>query len=324
MITQHSRKIIPIRLATGALCLVAAAVAWSHSGPHAPKPVQPPAITPGSVAKGDPVPNGIDSGSGETTGGIAYAWTVSAVGNLNAALNGIVGASSWSDPESLSADEGRTRSSSWVALRLRFPSLVTIRLSRAANIPDPLGILPGDTGGGDLRPAFTVYSGWQESGSDSTTYPNKSSIPWAGSLSYHSHAIDDGSGTVEASIELPAGDHSIALGGIGTVGFDEGRQGYGADLSILSRALPASILTKGSRFKTSKKAFRLTGRFGNAGSAAFVAIQQDKKTTFLPANGGAWSADLKGLKPGLNHIYITAVSHDGKISSRRKITITRT
>lgn len=323
MITQPPRKIIPIRLATGAICLVAAAVAWSHSGPHAPKPVQPPAITPGSVAKGDPVPNGIDSGSGETTGGIAYAWTVSAVGNLNAALNGIVGASSWSDPESLSADEGRTRSSSWVALRLRFPSLVTIRLSRAANIPDPLGILPGDTGGGDLRPAFTVYSGWQESGSDNTTYPNKSSIPWAGSLSYHSHALDDGSGSVEASIELPAGDYSIALGGIGTDGFDEGRQGYEAGLSILSRALPATILTKGSRIKTSKKKYRLTGRFGNADSAAFIAIQQNKKTKLYRANGAAWSANIAGLKPGVNYIYVTAISLDGKISSRKRITITR-
>ena len=323
MITQPPRKIIPIRLLTGAICLVAAAVAWSHSGPHAPKPVQPPAIAPGSVAKGDPVPNGIDSGSGETTGGISYAWTVSAVGNLNAALNGIVGASSWSDPESLSHDEGHTRASSWVALRLRFPCLVTIRLSRAANIPDPLGILPGDTGGEDLRPAFTIYSGWQESGSDSTIYPNKSSIPWAGSLSYHSHAIDNGSGTVEASIELPAGDYSIALGGIGTVGFDEGRQGYEADLSILSRALPATILTKGSRIKTSKKKYRLTGRFGNADSAAFIAIQQNKKTKLYRANGAAWSANIAGLKPGVNYIYVTAISLDGKISSRKKITITR-
>lgn len=320
---QGASQSLPIRLLPAAICLVAAAVAWSHPGAHVPKPVQPPAMSPGSFGKGDPVPNGIDAVTGETTGGIGYAWTVSSVGNLHAALSGIVGTSSWSDPGALSSDEGRTRASSWVALRLRFPSLVTIRLSRAANIPDPLGILPGDTGGGDLRPAFTVYSGWQESGPDNTTFPNKASIPWAGSLTYHSHTINSGSGSAVASIELPAGDYSIALGGIGTGGFDEGRQGYEADLSILSRALPASILTKGSRFKTSKKAFRLTGRFGNAGSAAFVAIQQNKKTTFLPANGATWSADLKGLKPGLNYIYVTAVSHDGKISSRQKITITR-
>jgi len=320
---QGSRKIVSVRLLTAALCLAGAAVAWSHSGPHTPKPVQPPAPSPGSFGKGDPVPNRFNSETGTTTGGISYAWTVSSVGNLTANLNGIVGASSWSYPAASTPDEGSTRASSWIALRLRLPCLVTIRVSRAANIPDPLGILPGDLGGGDLRPAFTLYSGWQEAGSDEVAYPNKSAIPWASALSYLSHTEDEGDGIVETSLELPAGDYSIALGGIGAPGFDAGRQGYEASLSMVSRALPASVLTKGSRFKTGKKSFRLTGRFLNPGSAASIAIQQNRKTVFLPANGSAWSANLTGLKPGLNYIYITAISLDGKVSSRKKITITR-
>lgn len=312
-----------IRLCAAAICLIAAAVAWSHSGPHSPKPLQPPAISPGSFGKGDPVPNRVDSETGLTTGGIGYAWSVTSVGSLTAVLSGIVGASSWSDPESLAPDEGTTRASSWVALNLQFPSLVTVRLSRASNVPDPLGLLPGDTGGGDLRPAFTIYSGWQESGADETVYPTRSAIPWAPALSYHSHIGDEGDGLVETTVELPAGKYSIALGGIGAPGFDAGRQGYEARFTTLSRALPASVLTKGKRFKTTKKKFRLTGRFLNPESAAFVAIQQNKKTKFLAARGRNWVANLTGLKPGVNTIYITAISLDGKISSRKKVTITR-
>ena len=320
---QGMKQTETIRLSAAALYFVAAAVAWSHPGAHPPKPVRPPAISPGSFGKGDPVPNGFDSEAGVTTGGISYAWTGSSVGNLTANLSGIVGASSWSDPEASSLADGTTRACSWVALRLRVPSLVTLRVSRSPNIPDPLGLLPGDTGGGDLRPAFTIYSGWQESGADATSYPNQDDIPWAPALRYLSHVEDEGDGTVETSVTLPPGNYSIAIGGIGAPGFDAGRQGYEANFSILSRALPAAILTKGSRFKAVKKSFRLSGRFLNPDSAAFVAIQQNKKTRFIPASGSNWVANLTGLKPGINIIYVTAISHDGKMSSRRKITITR-
>jgi hypothetical protein len=320
---QRFKKAESIRLFSAAWCLVAVAVAWSHPGAHPPKPVQPPAISPGSAGKGDPVPNGVDTETGATTGGISYAWTVSSVSNLTANLSGIVGASSWRDPEASSPADGTTRASSWVALRLRVPSLVNFRVSRSSNIPDPLGLLPGDTGGGDLRPAFTLFSGWQESGADATSYPNRADIPWASALRYLNHFEDEGDGTVEASVTLPAGNYSIAIGGIGSPGFDAGRQGFGANLAIFSRALPASILTTGSRFKTSKKSFRLSGRFLNPESAVFIAIQQNKKTSFIPASGSTWSSLITGLKPGINTVYVTAISHDGKMSSRKKITITR-
>jgi hypothetical protein len=320
---QRSRNVKSLRLATSALCLVGAAVAWSHSGPHAPKPVQPPAVSPGSFGKGDPAPNRFDSETGLSSGGIGYSWTVSALGNLSAELSGIVGASSWRDAQSSDPGEGATRASSWVALRLRSSSLVTIRLQRASGIPDPLGLLPGETGGEILQPAFTVYSGWQESGADETSYPTQGGIPWADALEYVSHAEDEGDGMVEMSLELPAGDYSVALGGIGGPGFDAGRQGYEADISILSRALPASILTKGSRFSSKKKSFRLKGRFRNPDSAAFLAFQQNAKTRFFAARGSAWSVTVKGLKPGVNYVYLTAVSYDGRTSLRKKITITR-
>ena len=320
---KGSRQAKAIRFGTATSCLIAAAIAWPHSGPHPPKPVEAPAISPGSFAKGDPVPNRFETETGVSTGGIGYAWTVSSVGNLTAPLSGIVGASSWRDPRALSPGEGSTRACSWVALRLRVPSLVTIRLARAGNVPDPLGLLPGDNGGAVLRPAFTLYSGWQESGADQARYPNQGNLPWAPALTYITHLEDEGDGIVASSVTLSAGDYSIAFGGIGGPGFDPGRQGYQATLTILSRAIPASIVTTGKRFKTSKKKFRLAGRFLNAESAAFVAIQQNKKTSFLVADGSNWIANLTGLKPGVNYLYLTAISHDGSASSRQKITIIR-
>ncbi len=307
-------------------CLFGAAAAWSHVGPHPPAkpppPLKVPALSPGTFGKGDPVPNRFDSTTGLSSGGIAYAWTVDAVGNFTAPLSGIVGASSWSDPVSLSAGEGWTRASAWVALSLRSPSRVTVRLSAKAGVPDPLGILPGETGGAELRPAFTLYSGWQETGPDETTYANGGDVPWAGALRYLGHTASPVTGAVTQSFELPAGLYTLALGGVHPGGFDPGRQGYEATVSILSRAAPATVLTK-SRFAAKGKTYRLKGRFGNPGSAALLAVQQGKRTRFFPAKGGAWSVALAGLKPGRNDFYLTAVSKDGRVSPRKKVTIFR-
>lgn len=309
-----------------AWCLLGVAEAWSHPGDHhpppPPKPIKPPPFSPGTYGKGDPVPNRFDTDAGQTTGGIAYAWTIEAVGNLTANLSGIVGASSWSDPEILSLGEGWTRASSWVALRLRSPSRVTVRIDRASGISDPLALLPGGVGGSGLRPAFTLYRGWQQAGAEEAIYPSQGAVPWAPSLSYLSHASGNGGGTVTAAFELPAGLYSLSLGGIGEPGFDEGRQGYVASVSILSRALPASVIVKG-RFSTRKKRYRLKGRFRNPDSAALLAVQQNKKTRFHQAKGSAWSVMISGLKPDRNYLYLTAVSHDGRVSPRKRVIVIR-
>lgn len=320
----------PLRTVWTAAALAVVAAAWvrSHPGAHPPpppppRPVKPPPLSPGTFGKGDPHPNAIDSDTGLSSGGVAYDWTVSAVGHLTASLQGIVGASSWSNPDAPTPDTGTTRAASWVALELRSPSRVTIRLSPKGDVLDPFGQLPGETGGADLRPAFTLYSGWQATGADEPNFPNRGVVPWAPDLSYLSHAAS-ADGPVEASFELPAGLYSIALGGVGPAGtFDPGRQGYGASVSILSRALPAKVAPRGSRFLIRRGSHSLRGRFINPGSAALLAVQQNRRTRFLPARGPAWSVVVRGLRPGINHVYLTAVSHDGRVSPRRRIVIIR-
>jgi hypothetical protein len=312
-----------------ALALALVGVVWvqSHPGPHPPPPpppppVKPPPLSPGFFLRGDPHPNAWDTDTGLSTGGIRYSWRIEAVGTLSAPLEGVVGALSWSDPESATPNTGWTRSAGWVALRLRSPSRVTIRLAPKAGVVDIFGQLPDETAGPDLRPAFTLYSGWQATGADETTYPNRGPIPWAPSLTYISHSAS-ADGPVEASFELPAGLYTIALGGNGASGFDPGRQGYGATVSILSRARPALVAPRGARFTTRRASHTLRGRFLNPQSAALLAVQQGKRTRFIRANGPSWSVVVRGLRPGINHVFLTAISHDGRTSTRRRIVIIR-
>jgi len=323
---DHTRSTRKTRSVAALTCTLAVAVAWSHVGHHpAPKPpppIRPPALSPGVFGKGDPTPNRFDTATGLSAGGLAYTWTVNAVGNFNARLTGVVGASSWSDPGSLPAGEGWTRASSWVALRLRSPSRVTIRLSRAAGIIDPLGILPGETGGDDLVPAFALYSGWQGAGAEGIRYPGTASIPWATALTYRFHQRDDGDGIVEGAYILPAGLYTLALGGVGGTGFDAGRQGYVANLSILSRAVPASVWVT-ARHISKRNTYQLRGRFLNPSSAALLVVQQNGRTRFLPARSASWAVSVSGLKPGANYVYVAAISHDRRVSARKRITIIR-
>lgn len=324
-----SSRIRSLRSLAALGCLFGVAVAWSHVGPHPtpkpPPPVKAPPFSPGSHGRGDPVPNRFDTDTGLSSGGVGYAWTVDTVGHYHTTLLGIVGASSWSDPEAPVVGEGRTRASHWVALRLRSPSRVTIRHSAKTGVIDPLGLVPGETGGEDLRPAFTLYTGWQNAGPDETTYNSQGEIAWADALRYRAHAVDTGAGEAIASYELPAGLYSIALGGIGEAGFDPGRQGYEATLSILSRALPASVITSRSHYTTRRPTLRLRGRFRNPESAALLAVQQNRRTRFLPARGKAWNVAISGLKKnhGPTYVYLSAVSKDGRVSPRKRIILLR-
>lgn len=321
------RRAFPSAVLLAASCLVPASRLRSHPGPHppprAPAPVVAPALSPGAFGKGDPLINGFQSDLGITTGGIAYEWTVSAVGTFSAHLAGIVGASSWSDPEQLSVGEGRTRAASWVALNLRFPSRVGIRLSRAPGVTDPLAPLPDGTGGDTLRPAFTLYSGWHENGSDEAGFANQGAISWAPVLVYRAHQTGGEEGTASASYELPAGRYTLVFGGLGEEGgFDRGRQGYEADLDILSRAAPASLVAA-PKARTKRSVHTLRGRFRHPASAAYLAVQFKGRTRFLPARGPRWSVRIPGLRRGPNYVYVTAVSWDGRLSPRKRILIHR-
>ncbi|MDB6173962.1 MAG: exported protein of unknown function [Chthoniobacteraceae bacterium] len=192
-------------------------------------------------------------------GGIIYRWTVSLGADDSASVSRHVGAWAWQDSSLFGSGEtpvGWTHNSEWVALKLELPALVTFRLSNIAGVPNPTSLDPNAVAPANLYPGMTIYSGWDndlapqsfaDANNEGTptdnwhSYVNRGDIEWAEDTHYFTHLEPNGTHVIEATMLMPAGEYTIAIGGKSISTSSEPRQGYLASFS--TSAVPEPCTT---------------------------------------------------------------------------------
>jgi len=277
-----------------------------------------------SVIPSDPVPNTEDVASGAPLdGGIRYAWTVNLAGNTSASFEGATGAWGWDEDGDNGTTLGRTEAATWVALDLKSPSRLTIRVDRKPQAIDTRSLFPGDTAGSNLRPAFTLLKGWDSDGGDEATFTNRGNVAWAEDTDYLDH-VESITEVAEGTFELDAGLYTVVLGGNSTSLLPESRQGYGARLTSISLEKAPVLTYKGGKNRvTSRPAVKLTGRAGAPGEITTLRLFHHGKTRLVRVNGSSWASTVTGLEFGKNTIWITPVSKYGTVFPAQRVKVTR-
>ncbi|MDB6136611.1 MAG: exported protein of unknown function [Verrucomicrobiales bacterium] len=188
-------------------------------------------------------------------GGIAYNQGLSLGANDTGSMSGAVGQWSWQDPAIADAGVpggGWGHTSHWIAVTLAEPAVLTLSLERNHAVPLlPSGFYPT----GNYFPAFTIWRNWdtdaaptdfydpemQGKAGNYHVYPNTGNVAWAEDLSYLDHHRNNGTETsVTASWLLPAGNYTLAVGGLAPAADGASRQGYLASFSTNAVPEPGS------------------------------------------------------------------------------------
>ncbi|MBM4202476.1 MAG: hypothetical protein FJ189_14495 [Gammaproteobacteria bacterium] len=198
-----------------------------------------------TVIWGDPVPATPEV----TCAGVGYEWTVQMGKGQKASFVRHVGAKSWNEPPPAYEPPytGWTHTSDWVAFELKKDSHVTIQIARQQGVlmssiaTDPVSGSPSvkyTPAGNGLYPAFSVYSGWEETGCEDHRYNTGGATPWAPSLVFADNQPNtQGWSTATWNGPLKAGKYSIAIGGANvsfcapTDSCYTGRHGYRATIT---------------------------------------------------------------------------------------------
>jgi hypothetical protein len=163
-------------------------------------------------------------GTARPTIGAPYGWLITMNGADTATDVRHVGAWSWEDNALFSDGDptvGWTHTSDWVKLSLFNTSSFTIRLQREANVAgasaDSLSMFP----------SFTIWSGWDEDGTQGHTYNNTNNAGpvWAEDLTYIDHFDNSTATFIERTYSLGTGNYTLALGS-NAPATDPARQGY--------------------------------------------------------------------------------------------------
>jgi hypothetical protein len=171
-------------------------------------------------------------------GGIRYTWTVTMGDADVATMINKVGSWSWDQDGAGAQTLGWTHNSNWVALTLEQAAVLTMRFETQAGVPD----IEGETlAGTNLIPGLSIYSGWDNSGTDHHTYNNSGSVFWATEITYLGRGFAENSQILEVSFPLAAGNYSIALGGAAPIAEEDTPQGYKATFSTAPVPEPAGI-----------------------------------------------------------------------------------
>ncbi len=184
-----------------------------------------------TISFSDPVPNA----------GISYEWTVEMSNTDAVQMTRYVGAKSWNEPLNPVGLKGWTHTSNWVALNLTQLTQLTVKVDRTAGVKTPTGVA-----GDSLYPAFSLFSGWQNSGIEDHQFNTLGNTSWADELSYLDHeGNDSAASSVLKKFVLPAGFYSIAIGSNPPNPSLTGLHGYTATLTTTPVPEPATngILT---------------------------------------------------------------------------------
>jgi hypothetical protein len=182
----------------------------------------------GSYIAGDPA-----------AGGIGYQHQLILSPKTAVSFSGHVGAWSWEDNALFDAGAGEppvgwTHTSNWAAVRLEKDSVLSVTMTRDANVPWPTGAAPlrrADTS--SMFPSLTLYRGWDNDGVDDHTYNNRGNIDWAEDVEYVDHVDNSTEETITRTWFLPAGDYSFALGS-NAPATNTNRQGYSITFNVLT------------------------------------------------------------------------------------------
>jgi hypothetical protein len=153
--------------------------------------------------------------------GVTYTWQIALSGPGDSAeVVRAVGSKAWADPSnpglgSFGLNAGWTHTSNWVYVNLA--EAAEVEFSLAPN--DAVSNGEGGFFAGDLVPAFSLWSGVDDDGTDDHYYEQGAVPHWidAAGFAFLDHA-DEGPGPFDGSIatltiELPAGEYTLALGG---------------------------------------------------------------------------------------------------------------
>jgi uncharacterized protein (TIGR03382 family) len=190
------------------------------------------------------------------TGGIAYNNGISLGANDTGSVSGAVGQWSWQDPAIADAqvpNGGWGHTSHWIALTLTEPVVLSFSLTRNAAVAMlPSGFYPID----NYFPSFTIWKNWdtdaapadfydpemQGKSGNYHVYPNTGNVAWAEDLDYLDHYRNTGTETSATdSWLLPAGNYTLAVGGLAPSSVGASRQGYLATFTTSAVPEPGSL-----------------------------------------------------------------------------------
>jgi len=198
----------------------------------------------------------------QQTGGIGYAYTLTAGAGETGTIKDHTGAWSWEDQGiAPGGGEGWTHTSKWVALNLKQPCTFSITMARDATVPySGTGNVGGFAAIDHMFPSMTIYRGWDNdlmpadvatqlsydplTANDHHTYANRANIIWAEDLSYLDHIDNSTSGTVTRSWTLPAGNYSLALGSNSPSDTSPPRQGFSFTFTTSAPQFVPPVITK--------------------------------------------------------------------------------
>jgi len=149
----------------------------------------------------------VTAAAGSAPGTDGYTWNLALdpADSDTSTFSGTVGSWSWEDASlGLGNGIGWRHQSDWIAVTLAGDSSLDISMSRNDNVADD-----------KLFPSFTVYRNLTAITS-SHFFENNANLTWDTNLIHEGHFSNSTLGSVSHSMNLPAGDYTIVLGGNAT------------------------------------------------------------------------------------------------------------
>lgn len=177
--------------------------------------------------------------SDPSPGGISYEWSVEIAAEDDATLVRHVGARSWNEPANPPGLKGWTHTSDWAAITLTEPALLTIEITRTADVPNGTAVA-----GDGLVPAFTLFANHELAGDEDHVYNNAGNSDWADEIDYLDHEANEGVlASVTRVFALSPGAYSLAIGSNPPADLViSGRHGYTVALRTAAVPEPGTAL----------------------------------------------------------------------------------
>ena len=158
----------------------------------------------GAVSFADPVP----------ALGLSYEFTVQMKRKEKASFVWYVGAKSWNEPSNPDGLKGWTHTSNWVAIELEEPAKLKVTVERQQGVVYT-GTTGPDVARGELVPAVSLYSGWDETSDPEDHTFNNAGNFWSTVQFLDNESNPKGKTKVVLKTKelLPAGKYSLVIGG---------------------------------------------------------------------------------------------------------------
>ncbi len=177
-----------------------------------------------------------NSGSPSDTAGYTWNIALDSANDDNTTFVGSVGSWSWEDKDlnedpSLGGNNniGWRHQSDWIAVSLTNATRLSIKMERfdaSSNLA--------------LFPSFTIYESFT-SITDKHFYENDRDLSWDPALLHHGHLANSTLNSGSMTLDLPAGDYTLVLGGNSTSQTSSVNVNYRASLTAAPVPEPSSV-----------------------------------------------------------------------------------